>query len=81
MNLNSVILIFKNAFENVVCQSSGHFVQGELTESRMFGNTYMSHNMDGSQYVSCFQMQSSQKRLFIYHDMLKFPQIHFHTTM
>ena len=28
---NSIILIQENAFENVVCQCGGHFVQGEMS--------------------------------------------------
>ena len=30
-NRNSIILIQENAFEIVVCQNGGHFVQGEMT--------------------------------------------------
>ena len=28
---NAIIFINENAFENVVCQNDGHFVQGEMS--------------------------------------------------
>ena len=31
LNQNSIIFIQENAFENVVCQNGGHFVQGEMS--------------------------------------------------
>ena len=30
LNRNYIIFIQENAFENVVCQNGGHFVQGEM---------------------------------------------------
>ena len=31
LNRNSIIFILENAFENIVCQTGGHFVQGEMS--------------------------------------------------
>ena len=33
LNLNSIIFIQENAFENVICQNGGHFVQGEMKQT------------------------------------------------
>ena len=36
-NRNSVIFFQENAFENVVCQYGGHFVQGEMGQTHTSG--------------------------------------------
>ena len=31
ISVNCIIFIQENAFENIVCQNGGHFVQGEMS--------------------------------------------------
>ena len=58
LNLNFLIFIQENAFENVICQNGSHFVQGGWVK-------FPNHNLHGREYQKAYHSNQRYNHVYI----------------